>query len=200
LAGLVNILALTYGLPYPPKSGSQLRDFHLLRQLAAKHRVFLFSLVTEDRPADLGELNDFCASIETFRLPRLPKLAGALRWPLACVPFYVPEMASRVHAMVTSGLVDAVQIEHSFLGAYRDFIPEGSNCRTVLSLHNIGALQYRSIAKLDHDFPRNLMYGVKAWLMRDWELRLAERFDHSLVVSSEDGRYLAQGRRRFRFP
>jgi sugar transferase (PEP-CTERM/EpsH1 system associated) len=190
----MNILYLTVEVPYPPIAGSQLRDFHVLKELTAQHQVTLCCLLTNDGPADFGELKEACASIETYRLPRhpgWPQLSGAFKWPLACLPFYVPAMAAKIHSMLAGGSFEIVQIEHSFLACYRDSIPLQSKCRTVLSFHNIGALQYKSIANLNYSFMERLSYAAKAWLMQDWEARMAARFDHSVVVSPEDGRFLA---------
>src|ERR1700716_3859361 len=102
----MNILYLTVELPYPPISGSQLRDFHILKELTARHEVSLCCLVTEDKPADFGELKKLCASIETYRMPQRPgwsQLSVAHKWPLACLPFYVPAMAEKIHSMLAEG-------------------------------------------------------------------------------------------------
>jgi len=65
----MNVLWLTFGLPYPADAGSRIRDFHLLREAARTSRVHLFSLLPPGGPADVGQLRDFCQSIETFALP-----------------------------------------------------------------------------------------------------------------------------------
>ncbi len=44
----MNILWVTYGLPYPPHSGARVRDFYLLRAMAEKHRVTCVCLLEAD--------------------------------------------------------------------------------------------------------------------------------------------------------
>ena len=189
----MNILLVTCGFPYPPVSGPQLRDFHLLQEVSAHARVSLCSLLTEPVPEDISGLSEHCASIDTYPLPvrpRVSQLSGGLRWPLASLAYYVPELASKIRERIVSDRIDIVQMEHSFLACYRDAVPPESNCRTVLSLHNIGALQYRRIASLEHGVLGRLSYGLKAVLMRGWEPAAAARFHHTITVSEEDRRYL----------
>jgi glycosyltransferase involved in cell wall biosynthesis len=189
----MNVLMVTCGLPYPPVTGTQLRDYHLLRQLSAYASVSLCSLLTEDLAPDLSELSKHCASIDTCPLsarPRVSQLAKATRWPLACLPFHVPEMAQKIRSRITIDRIDVVQIEHSFLACYLDAIPAGFGGRAVLDLHNVGELQYERIASLEHAPLRRLSFQVKSLLMRGWEPRVAARFAHTIAVSEEDRRYI----------
>ena len=47
-----DILYLVHRLPYPPNKGDKVRSYHLLRHLAARHRVFLGTFI--DDPDDAG--------------------------------------------------------------------------------------------------------------------------------------------------
>jgi hypothetical protein len=38
---MANLLYLAHRLPYPPNKGDKVRSYHLLKHLAANHRVFL---------------------------------------------------------------------------------------------------------------------------------------------------------------
>ena len=44
----MRILMLTPYLPYPPTSGGQVRSYNLIKNLASKHKITLFSLVDLD--------------------------------------------------------------------------------------------------------------------------------------------------------
>ena len=64
-----NLLYLVHRLPYPPNKGDKVRSFHLLKHLAARHRVFLGTFI--DDPADeahVGTLGDYCAGMHVARL------------------------------------------------------------------------------------------------------------------------------------
>jgi len=47
-----NLLYLVHRLPYPPNKGDKVRSYHLLKHLAARHRVFLGTFIDDpqDRP------------------------------------------------------------------------------------------------------------------------------------------------------
>jgi len=46
----MRILFITPQMPYPPRQGTQIRNFHLLRAAAAAHRVDLLSFARPVRP------------------------------------------------------------------------------------------------------------------------------------------------------
>ena len=47
---MANLLYLVHRLPYPPNKGDKVRSYHLLKHLAARHRVFLGTFI--DDPQD----------------------------------------------------------------------------------------------------------------------------------------------------
>ena len=73
---MANILYLVHRLPYPPNKGDKVRSFHLLKHLAARHRVFLGTFV--DDPDDLQHIETvraYCTDLHVARLnPRFAKL------------------------------------------------------------------------------------------------------------------------------
>ena len=194
----MRVLLVTLGFPYPPDSGTRIRDFNLLRQLAGSVHVCLCCLLTEDLPADWKMLERYCETIETFRPPRSStwtSLTSLLRGlgsgrPLATRPYHFVGMEQKIRGIVQSRAVDLVQIEHSFLACYRDAIPQEAGCRTILSFHNVGSLQYRRIASLKTSLVSRLGFLAKAALMQGWEAKIASRFDRSLVVSRKEAELL----------
>ena len=88
-----NVLYLVHRLPYPPNKGDKVRSFHLLRHLAAKHRVFLGTFI--DDPEDevhVEKLQEFCTGMHIARLlPKLAKLrslSGLLSGEALTLPYY----------------------------------------------------------------------------------------------------------------
>ncbi len=66
---------LTHRVPYPPDKGDRIRNFHVLRQLAARGPVWLGCLADEPvRPSDEAELHRLCE-----RVAILPA-GGKSRW------------------------------------------------------------------------------------------------------------------------
>jgi glycosyltransferase involved in cell wall biosynthesis len=193
----MKVLFVTCGLPFPANCGTRIRVFNLIREVSKRAEVHVCSLLVEEPPADIGELLACCKSLEVFKPPQgawelaclLPAWNRSSR-PLATLPFYSRAMAARIRSWVESQAIDVVQIENSFLACYRDAIPPGARCATVLSFHDVGSLQYRRIARLPTGAVRRAGFLVKAALMQGWEARVASGFNRSLLVSSDDERHL----------
>lgn len=195
----LKILLLTYGVPWPPDSGARIRDFNLLRGLASHAEVVLCCFAKDESEIpDLSVLRSLCREVRIYRPGRRSAwqhagaIAKALRAgrPLATHPFYYAEFASELLAVARREAVEIFQIEHSFLAGYRGAVPE--NCRSVLSFHNVGWVQYARMARLDTGLRRRAGFLLKALLMRRWEARYAGRFSRCITVSSADAAVLCR--------
>ena len=75
---MANLLYLAHRLPYPPNKGDKVRSYHLLKHLAARHRVFLGTFI--DDPADevhVEKVAGLCAGLHVVRLrPRVARAAS----------------------------------------------------------------------------------------------------------------------------
>lgn len=87
----MKILMLTSYLPYPPISGGQVRSFNLIKNLAKKHQITLFSLIKEDGERKyIKELKKFCQEVRVFKRPPKPWLLGnILKTGFGLYPFLV---------------------------------------------------------------------------------------------------------------
>lgn len=87
----MKILMLTSYLPYPPASGGQVRSYNLIKNLASKHEITLFSLIKEDGEKKyIKELEKFCQKVMVFNRPARPwTLANVLRAGFGFYPFLV---------------------------------------------------------------------------------------------------------------
>ena len=88
-----NLLYLVHRLPYPPNKGDKVRSYHLLKHLAAKHRVFLGTFV--DDPADdvhLPTVRALCAEMHVAQLnpivAKVASLAGLLTGEALTMRYY----------------------------------------------------------------------------------------------------------------
>ena len=113
-------------------------------------------------------------------------LSGLLRGrPVATAPFYYPELARSIRQLTQEQEFDIVQIEHSFLAPYRADLASEFRGASVLSLHNIGVHQYRSMLDMSTGLER--IPAALKWLsLRGWEARAARQFDLAIVVSQQD--------------
>jgi glycosyltransferase involved in cell wall biosynthesis len=193
------VLWLTYGLPWPTDRGGSIRYFNLIRQVAARYRVLLFAMLeSADEARHLPKLAPFCERVEWAvmragsEIERARDLLGHLLRgrPLVTWPYCSRSLETKLRDLVSTGTIHILQIEHSFLAPFRDAVPDGSPCRTILSFHNFGENQYRSMLRMHSGAVAKLGLFVKAVLMRGWEARLAARFDRCLVVSEIEAQRL----------
>lgn len=196
----MNVLYLTYGLPVPPRSGARLRDLNLLKQLATRHRVTCVCLLEQPQESsDLAALERLGIRVLTFantRETHTPRFVLLMRHQLArrrlaTFDYWNARMFDAVRKLSESEPFDAVQIEHSFLVPYMDALAPALQSHTLLDLHNIGALQYASMAGLPLPARERLVLAVKEQLMKKWEIRAAERFARVVTVSQADAAWLS---------
>jgi len=193
------VLWLTYGLPWPTDRGGAIRYFNLIRQVAERYRVLLFAMLeSADEARHVPALAPLCERVEwaVMRagsdIERARDLVGHLvrGRPLVTWPYCSRSLENKLRNLIGSGTVDILQIEHSFLANFRDAVPEGSPCRTILSFHNFCESQYRTMLCMHAGAVEKLGWLVKAYLMRGWEARHAARFDRALVVSDPEAERL----------
>ena len=196
------VLWLTYGLPWPTDRGGPIRYFNLIRQVAARYRVLLFAVLeSADEARHVPKLAPFCERVEWAvmrtgsEIERARDFLGHLvrGRPLVTWPYCSRSLETKLRNLVSSGAVHILQIEHSFLAPFRDAVPAGSPCRTILSFHNFGETQARSMLGMYSGALEKLGLLVKALLMRGWEARHAARFDRCLVVSEIEAQRLRAG-------
>ncbi len=195
----LSVLQVTLGVPWPPDTGFRQRDYYLLRSTTRYHHVHLLCLYQQGAHLpDEASLRSMCKRVELFPIYSKPnsKNLGSV-WqrmrdgdPLATAPYFSKLIFERIQQLLITEKFDIFQIEHSFLLPYRRATPKGFSGKTVLSLHNIGAVQYRRMVNLALPLPTRLMFAVKSLLMRNWEARHASDFDRVITCSTSDAQWL----------
>lgn len=189
----MKILFITFGLPVPPDSGARIRDFNLISRVAQQHEVSVLSLLEfPEEQQHMQSMRAYCRHVDGIVADRsqLGTIAMALSGLLAgrhiaTAPFYYPALARRIRQLSQEQEFDLVQIEHSFLAPYRAALVPGFGGTCVLSLHNIGVQQYRSMLDMSSGLGR-IPAALKWLTLRGWEARVARQFDLSIVVSEQD--------------
>lgn len=114
----MKILMLTPYLPYPPSSGGQVRSYNLIKNLAKKHEITLFSLIkTDEEKKYIPELEKFCQRVEVFKRPETPwTLKNILKTGFGLYPFLVvrnlsPEERERLDEILHKEQFDLIHAE-----------------------------------------------------------------------------------------
>ncbi|HRE16619.1 MAG TPA: TIGR03087 family PEP-CTERM/XrtA system glycosyltransferase, partial [Rhodocyclaceae bacterium] len=183
-----NLLYLVHRLPYPPNKGDKVRSYHLLKHLAARHRVFLGTFV--DDPEDMqyiDTLRPFCADLCAVPLnPRLAKLRsldGLLSGEALTLRYYRDRrMLAWVDQVIHQQKIDAAVVFSSAMGPYVDAIPRLPILADFVDVDSAKWAQYAP----NHRWPLSWLYRREGELLLDYERRLAARADRSFFVTANE--------------
>ena len=199
----MKLLLLTPQSPFPPRQGTTLRNYHMLRHFAAKHEVHLFSgLAPEDNHWPDPQLLRLCARVEGFPQPRR-SLRRRLRDSLLTAK---PDMALRLqqqrsHALLQRMLdqedYDLAQIEGIEMAPYGFQIlqADGARPQVVFDNHNAEFLLQKRAALMDARRPGRwhaACYSLIQWQkLYRYERAFCRAVDGIVAVSEPDRQALA---------
>ena len=201
------ILFLTPQLPYPPHQGTAIRNWHILRHVAAHHTVDVLSFAANP-PADLaaaGPLRDLVGRLDALPAPPRP-----LYRRLADMAAGHADMARRLHSDAFAARLaewladgyDVVQAEGIEMAPYLwpTSGPLPLAARLVYDAHNAEALLQQRNWLTDARQPRRWAAAAYSWVqwqrLSALEADLLRRADGIIAVSETDAatlRALAPG-------
>jgi polysaccharide biosynthesis protein PslH len=200
---MADILVLTPQLPYPAYQGASLRNWHILRGLAERHRVTLLSFREDNQssdPALIAPLLELCQVVRTAPVPQR-RLGHRVRQLLTG---RLPDMGHRLHSpefnealaqLLTSRQFDVVQIEGIELARALTIVRALSpQSKVLFDNHNAETeLQRRAFLT---DLPNPARWPAAVYsLVQTGRLRRFERWictaaDAVTAVSQTDRRHL----------
>ena len=185
-------LMLTPYLPWPLHSGGQIRTYNLLKNLAKKHDITLFSFIRDDAErAFLQKLQPFCKKIQVFKRTKSPwairniLLSGFTPYPfLVCI--YLSRDAQLALQNELNGSYDIIHAETFYV---MPNIPE-TPIPTLLVEQTIEYLGYQTytVQKAPVFIRPLLMIDVAK--LRFWEHWYWKRADLLATMSEEDRRWI----------
>ncbi len=190
----MEILVLAPYPPYPPRFGGAARIFHLVRVLAAAHRVTLLCFASSEERASLGPLREMGIAVHTVDYPagarwkRLHQLRSLVGRAYAYHANYSPQMAATLTALLARHRFDVVQLEFGDMAGY---YRRPDTVLTVLDEHNV---EYRLLERTwrqERGPLRRLYNRVQSRKLRRDELGACRRVDAILTTSDVDRAALA---------
>lgn len=198
----LKLLLLTPQLPYPPHQGTTLRNFNLLKQLAARHTIDLLSLgdpsALEDSP-----LREYCGEIELAAPPVRSPVKRAVETFVEPLPdmarrLYSEALTEKLAARLRTRAYDVVQIEgiemaHPWQAA-RAMAPAARPV-VVFDDHNAEWTLQKTAYETDRRIPRRLHGALYSWMqwhkLEQFERAVCLAADAVVAVSQEDAAALA---------
>lgn len=195
----MRILIITATLPYPPFSGTPLRVYNLLQRISKEHEIWLATFVRNlDAAESVSHLQEFCRGVEAVKFQQLGALARPVdffRYLLTNKPpdlrlYYSDELMSNIHDLVVKIDFDVVEFVDSYMAMYLQALPQEMRGKAILTFIDVVFNKYDRIYPLEPKRFRKLRLWLHSRMMRRWEPRYAERFDHCITVSEADRRLL----------
>ncbi len=190
--------------PYPPNTGSRIREYNLITLLAERHEIALFSLIQSAKERQyVAELEKYCTLVSAV-LPEA-QLPGAIDGRrriqdvllgIACKQprhFYGPGSANvirQLHGLIEQGAFDAVLVETLFMSNYLWHKLPSNGAPTILLQHNAETLIQQQQIEVMRSIPQKLRKWLYYKSFVGFERRACQLYD-VVVLVSELERYYA---------
>ncbi|HRF72246.1 MAG TPA: TIGR03087 family PEP-CTERM/XrtA system glycosyltransferase [Accumulibacter sp.] len=185
---MANLLYLVHRLPYPPNKGDKVRSYHLLKHLAARHRVFLGTFI--DDPQDevhVDTVSRYCADLHIARLSpriaRLLSLRGLLGREALTLPYYRNAgLQAWVERTLNEQPIDAAVIFSSVMASYVRGRPD---LRKLVDFVDVDSAKWTQYAA-NHRWPMSWLYRREGERLLAFERAVAMEAERSFFVTDNE--------------
>lgn len=182
----MNVLFVSAVLPYPPRSGGQVRMYNLLKRLAKNHEITLVSFIREEKERQYKKDLSFCKDVVMVMRGKglQPNyIAKALfgSYPLLLATYDNDEMRRTIAGLLAAKKFDLLHLEPFYVW------PSVSETKVpiVVSEHNVEYAVYGTYARNASVFLRPLLSADSAKI-KHWEEIVWKKADAVTAVSPED--------------
>jgi sugar transferase (PEP-CTERM/EpsH1 system associated) len=190
---MANLLYLVHRLPYPPNKGDKVRSYHLLKHLAARHRIFLGTFI--DDPEDeihIETVRMMCAALHVERLnpaiARMRSLSGFLtRQALSLAYYRDTGMSAWVARTRTNCKIDATVVFSSAMAQYAPYDAHagGAGSTTLVDFVDVDSAKWTQYAS-QRPWPLSWVYAREGKRLLDYERALALSARRSFFVTENE--------------
>jgi glycosyltransferase involved in cell wall biosynthesis len=188
----LSILALTSEIPWPLNTGGHLRTYHLLAQLAGRHRVRLIAPSAQPDPDAEAAIRAAGIALEAAPVaPRTPASSAlaAIRAGASFEPYvlyrrhHAPAVKQALDVQMRSAPPDVLYLDH--LDSFVYAPPPGPQV-VVGDLHNVYSVLVARTADEETSAVVRRYLKHQAWLLARAERAAAQRADLLTAVSADD--------------
>jgi len=175
--------------PYLPNRLHRIRSFDLIRILAKKHEVHLFSLITrKETPKEFSEIKRICKSVNIIYLNPLIALSNCVLFPY--LPAEVAFCRSPIAKKTIEDIVESEKIDLIYAKRLRSviFIPK-VNIPIVLDSTDAMSIFYSRLNK-HSNYPKKLIYKLEEIKYRIFEKKTMKEIGNWIVCSPVDKKKL----------
>jgi sugar transferase (PEP-CTERM/EpsH1 system associated) len=190
----LNVLFLAHRLPYPPNKGDKIRSYHFIRYLAARHDVYVATLI--DDAADLAHVDALRRLVRELHIAHIERRSKAITAaralasgrPVSLAWFHTAPLQRAVDALVTRVAFDAIlgfsspMAEYVFRSRRRNALVAAGKALDLIDIDSYKWQQYAERSRA----PLRWLYAREARLLASYERRLACEFDALYVVTEQE--------------
>jgi len=147
----MKIAVFTPYLPYPPDTGGKIRSYHMLRALARRFEVDLYTIYYGKRPSEesIDFLERHCQKVSLFRLEKKWRNRNRTRSVLAPLSypvdhFHTPRSLSQAKRCLRDGEYDLLVIDEMCMTPYAEIAP---HLPKIVIRHKVDYVHYREVAR-----------------------------------------------------
>lgn len=181
------ILFLAHRIPFPPDRGDKIRSHHILRRLTRIAPVHVATFADDER--DLAQEVELATLAHSYRLAlrTKPMLVAGLQAlasgkPISLHAFYDQTVADYVERLLEERPIGTIFV---FSGQMGQYVPPSFAGRVVVDFVDVDSAKFEAYAAKRGGL-LGRAYARENRLLRDEEARLAQRSDHSLLISAEE--------------
>jgi len=189
----MKILWLSTGALFPLNKGGNIRTYNLLKNLADKHEITLFSFIRDEAERSyVGKLAPFCRKIRCFKRTKSPwagrniLLSGFTPYPFL-VSIYLSSSARR--ELTQELLANEYDIIHAETFYVMPNIPK-TKIPTLLVEQTIEYLGYQTFTDQSAPFLVKPLLWIDVWKLKFWEKFFWKKADMLVAMSGEDKRWI----------
>ncbi len=196
----MNISFICPRIPYPPNRGDKIRSYNIIKYLASKHNIFLFSLIEKEEEKKHKEtLETFINYVYTDSIhPTYKKIYSFFslfqKFPISVRYFYSNKIQNALDDVIRNYYIDIIfcfcstTAEYIFRSQYRHQLKK--KALWIMDLVDVDSekwLDYSKCKKL----PLSLIYSFEAKFLSKYEKKILDDFDNILIISEQERKILS---------
>lgn len=190
------LLYLVHRIPYPPNKGDKIRSFNMLKYFSRNYQVYLGAFI--DDPNDqqyIEDVRNYCEDVCLLPLNpfvrRFASLKGLLNGDPLTLPYYrSPAMQKWVDNVISTQEINAIVV---FSSPMAQFVEKNVKpaIRRVVDFVDVDSDKWRQYTQYK-SWPLSWIYSREARTLLNYERRIADEFDATVLVSNDEAALFKQ--------
>ena len=191
----MKILFIARTCPFPANDGEKIRVYNVIKNLAHHDITLVCRSMTPEDEKGVTELKKYCKNVYAAYIPSPQTLFEKIKWvvpfvfskyPIGLSTVFFKEIQEIIQNACDKEDFDIIQIEHSSLTIYLDYLSLAKLPPTLLTMHNVDYVRNeRVINNLSFGFEK-IFQQLNQKKFKNWEIESLQRYDHIIAMSNVD--------------